>query len=169
MTLSATGTYFADNHVYALYSPQYSTSNNVFGNSSEFGDGDNIRRYWSLGVIATLRIDFALPAKSVSIDAVGPSATGFGRLEAYDAVGALLTSFDTPGLATGVVGTMTVSAPEYSIAYVLAGGQPSRSGVHLDNLQADVDVVPEPGSGLVWLLLGFAGLSVIWRRRRKAA
>ena len=164
MTLSGDGSHFADEHVYALDWSYTSTGDKVFGNSSTFGGSPDIRRYWSLGV-ADLRIDFAFPADSVSIDAIGASSTSLGRLEAYDAAGVLVTWYHSTGLGLGEVETMTVSVPDYSIAYVLAGGRPDKGGVYLDNLQADV--VPEPSTFVILSsLLSALGIAFFVRRRK---
>jgi len=168
LTLSAAGGFSGtDGNVYARANSSHSsTSPNVFGNTWTFGNTEWGEDNPPGSNQPELRIDFALPASSVSIDAIGDAFNSKGRLEAYDAANNLLDSFETGFIGEGVVGTMTVTAP-WTIAYVLAG---SPSGtvqpVHLDNLSANV--VPEPST--LAALGGLLGMGLIgrwWRRRRR--
>ncbi|MCA9191341.1 MAG: hypothetical protein KDB03_06255 [Planctomycetales bacterium] len=80
-----------------------------------------------------LQAAFNSPTNQVSIDAIGTSASSFGRLEAYNIGGQLLARYTTQQLAVGEVETMTIELANPEIAYVIASGH-SNSNVRLDNL-----------------------------------
>lgn len=83
--------------------------------------------------------EFAETVGLVEIDAVGLEADGgYGRLEAYDASGALLTRFTTPELAVGEVVTMRVEDELGRIASIRARGH-QNSTVGLDALRFGTD------------------------------
>jgi protocatechuate 3,4-dioxygenase beta subunit len=86
-----------------------------------------------------LRIDFASPVSSVSIDAIGTSRfsrQARGLLRVYNAAGQLLGSATTPDLlAGGQLETLTLTRPATDIAYALASSDQVNEGVLLDNLQ----------------------------------
>lgn len=84
-----------------------------------------------------LLITFDQPVGSVQLDAIGlatGSNSSFGRLEAYDAAGNLLTRHTTSALASGQTETMRVNDSAGRIASVQAFGH-SFSTVGLDNLR----------------------------------
>jgi hypothetical protein len=100
------------------------------------------RTIWSqLGNAPILRADFSSSADLVSIQVFANDDDIF-RLEAYDSSGVLLTS-DSVSLRTAV-GTMSVSTPEFDIAYVLAFGIAPEGGGQLDNLRANVAIITTP-------------------------
>jgi hypothetical protein len=82
----------------------------------------------------TLRIDFANPTTTLSIDAVAPPSGGYGRLEIYDAASKLLGRYTTKLLAGAAVETMTLSVPAPQIAYAIVRAA-TDSAIRLDNLQ----------------------------------
>lgn len=83
-----------------------------------------------------LVITFDEPVGNVELDAVGLSSfsQSFGRLEAYDASGALLSRYSTSGLLTGRSETMVVTDAAGRIASVRAFGH-ALSDVGLDRLR----------------------------------
>jgi len=84
-----------------------------------------------------LLITFDKPVGKVELDAVGLGSSfsqSFGRLEAYDAGGALLSRYSTSGLIRGQSETMAVSDVAGRIASVRAFGHALRD-VGLDNLR----------------------------------
>lgn len=81
-----------------------------------------------------LQVDFSTPTSVVSIDAIGPQANAYGRLEAYNSSGQLVGRTTTKPLGVGEVQTMTLSRGQADIAYVIAGGH-MNSNVKLDNLR----------------------------------
>lgn len=81
-----------------------------------------------------LQIDFSSPTSAVSIDAIGPNANSFGRLEAYNASGQLLGRATTGRLANGEVETLALQRGQADIAYVIIGGH-MNSSVKLDNFR----------------------------------
>jgi hypothetical protein len=111
-----------------------STGTRDLGNdTSGFGGG-----LWGNGSTSSsprLRIDFATPQASVSIDAISDGAARKGRLEIYDANNNLLAVYVTASLsASRQFETMTLTRPTADIAYAIAGGDTGFS-VFLDNLQ----------------------------------
>jgi len=81
-----------------------------------------------------LRVDFALPANYVSIDAIGAYSYGnYGTIYAYDAQNNYLGGYTTY-LGLGEVQTLSISRPTTDIAYVIAGGEYGY-WVNLDNLE----------------------------------
>ncbi len=81
-----------------------------------------------------LQANFAVPTSVVQIDAIGPTNNSFGRLEAYNAAGELLSRYTTQSLSSGQVETMSITRGQADIAYVIVGSQNS-SNIKLDNLQ----------------------------------
>lgn len=82
-----------------------------------------------------LQIRFDQPVGVVELDAIGlGSKSGYGRLEAYDAQGNLLTRTTTAELRAGQVETMRVDDSAGRIASVLAFGH-AWSEVGLDHLR----------------------------------
>ena len=101
----------------------------VFGTAN----GSVLREEWTQET-RTLRVDFATPVTTVSIDAIGNSDGDYARLEAYSASGELLARYTTQALARGAKETMRVDRPSADIAYVIARGH-ADSTVLLDKLQ----------------------------------
>jgi subtilisin family serine protease/protocatechuate 3,4-dioxygenase beta subunit len=122
----------ANGNVRALTSTLSSTGARVFGNDN-FSSG-----LWGNGSSSSsprLRIDFATPQASVSIDAISDGASRRGRLEIYDANNNLLGVYITATLSTSrQYEAMTLTRPTADIAYAIAGGDTGFS-VYLDNLQ----------------------------------
>jgi hypothetical protein len=85
-----------------------------------------------------LRIDFATPVTSISLDAIGPSLGARGRLEIYDAGGNLLDRYTTDELGRDDVETMSLQSGTAEIAYAIARGH-AGSGVRLDRLRIGPD------------------------------
>lgn len=135
-TLNAIGTGSAGFSVYARPVGQSSTGNLGFGACSFTGSGGGCsvpQSEWT-SRSRQLRIDFASPVTTVSIDAVSNNASDYGRLEIYDASNNLLGRYTTDALSSGQFETMTLSRPTADIAYAIAGGHMD-SGIRLDNLQ----------------------------------
>jgi hypothetical protein len=87
-----------------------------------------------------LQITFDQPVGNVQLDAVGLGAASnpsFGRLEAYDAAGNLLTRYTSAALVVGQSETMQVSDNAGRIASVRAFGH-AFSNVGLDHLRYGV-------------------------------
>jgi protocatechuate 3,4-dioxygenase beta subunit len=86
-----------------------------------------------------LRINFATPVFSVSIDAIGTSrfsGQARGLLRIYNAANQLLGSVTTADLlAGGQLATLTLSRPSGDIAYAYASSDQVNEGVLLDNLR----------------------------------
>jgi hypothetical protein len=80
-----------------------------------------------------LRVDFASPTDSVSLDFISDDSADHARMEAYDANNNLLDSYTTASLSTNQFETMTISRPSADIAYVIASGIEGQIG-YLDNL-----------------------------------
>jgi hypothetical protein len=93
---------------------QPTTGTEIFGNG-----GFN---FWTTG--GGLRADFYKPVSSVSIDFIATTVFAtfaqVGRLEAYDANGALLQTVFTSPLAVPQSETMTITRAAADIAYVIA-------------------------------------------------
>ncbi|MFO0789945.1 MAG: hypothetical protein U0805_10845 [Pirellulales bacterium] len=110
----------------------------------------------------TLRMDFVVPATTISLDYI---ASGFmsnsytGRLDAFSSTGTLLDSYETALLAAGQFETMTVTAPH--IAYAIAH-PPSDPFGNFDHLT--FTAVPEP-TWLVTLLIALSA-TLFTRRHR---
>ncbi len=82
-----------------------------------------------------LQVRFDQSVGTVELDAIGLGGKeGYGRLEAYDAQGNLLTRTTTAGLKAGEVATMRVHDPSGRIASVLAFGH-AWSEIGLDHLR----------------------------------
>lgn len=81
-----------------------------------------------------LKATFATPVSTVQLDAIGDSAGDYGRLEAYNAQGQLLSRYTTKRLNAGAVESMVLTRPVADIAYVLAKGHVSTT-VQFDNLR----------------------------------
>jgi protocatechuate 3,4-dioxygenase beta subunit len=137
VTLSYLGN--STNSVIALPTPAGSAGGaRVFGGvgdatySPEFYDDSSSGGY-------QLRINFAAPVTSVSIDAIGTarySGQAKGRLRIYNSSNVLLATLTTTNaLAGGQLTTMTLSRPTADIAYALASSDNIFTGVLLDNLR----------------------------------
>jgi hypothetical protein len=129
-----------------------STGNKVFAHAGGIP-------FWNTS--RTLRMNFHALVTSVSLDYIASGffdATYSGRLEAYSAGGALLTSYNTAALAGGQHATMTVNAPQiaYAIAY-----PPADPFGDLDHLR--FTAVPEPAT-VSLLAIHFIPPCVVRRR-----
>lgn len=102
-----------------------------------------------------LEVRFDTPVGEVRLDAIGHSGlAAYGRLEAYDADGRLLTRSNTQVLSPGQVETLVVTDAAGRIASVRAFGH-AGSLIALDNLQYGV---PTHSSSSAAGLFRFAGL-----------
>lgn len=129
VTLSAIMTGSPFEQVVSLGAPAFaSTGSRVFANpcSGPCVEWTNTSRL--------LRMDFADPVTTVSIDAIASSANDQGRLEIYDANDNLLARYTTGKLPSGAVETMTLNRPTAEIAYAIAGAHADRT-ILLDNLR----------------------------------
>src|SRR5262245_24352135 len=131
-TLSAVGANKGSGDVVARSTSLASTAGKVFSGTDL---GNSPWYTWNDAQGKMLRVDFASPVSTVSLKAYGTSATikAYGRLDAYNAGGKLVTRFSTGGLNAGNVTNMTVSRPQGDIAYIIAYGH-SGTGVVLDSL-----------------------------------
>jgi hypothetical protein len=135
ITLTSVGTGVADDSVSAKRSTPASTGDHVFASFSSSCGG--FCTDWTANS-RNLRMDFALPASQLWIDAVGRNSGSIGRLEIYNSAGELLARHSTSALNEGDVETMTLSRPEDDIAYAIAGGH-SIGSVKLDNLRVGAE------------------------------
>lgn len=135
-TLKALGSATSGGAIYARSVGQGSTGSLAFGACSFMGSGGVCNIYQTEWTSRTrqLRVDFASPVTTVSIDAVSNSAEDFGRLAIYDANDNLLARYTTNPLGSGEFETMTLSRPTADIAYAIAGGH-ADTAVRLDNLR----------------------------------
>lgn len=129
VTLNAAGTQAPSSLVRTVNSSRASTGERVFGSVNASCGG--VCSEWSPN--RRLRINFQEAVGSVSIDAIGNRVNSYGRLEAYDAAGRLLSRTTSGGLADGEVETLTLTSAAQNIAYVVAYGH-AESTVLLDNL-----------------------------------
>ncbi|MBP85811.1 MAG: hypothetical protein CMJ64_03700 [Planctomycetaceae bacterium] len=131
-TLTAIGGAVADAEVFV----RSVNGNNVFS-ACTFQQGNS-----SCGIYSNewtsnsrqLRIDFASPVTTISIDAQSNAASEYGRLDVYDANDNLLDRYTTAALAEGESETMTVSRATPEIAYAIARGYADTSPL-FDNLR----------------------------------
>ncbi len=86
-----------------------------------------------------LRADFATAQRSVSIEFQGASTESYGRLEAYDRQGNLITRAMTGKLANGQKQTLVLNAGSATIATLRAYSQ-GKGSVRLDKLLAGATV-----------------------------
>lgn len=167
ITLSSTGTDTnLDGQVYARVpiNPAYaSTGKLVFGNNLQGTDtsGSPYSEIWYSGggLSFRFRADFDNLANFVSIDFIGNNGSDYGVLEAYNSVGALLTSVSTPQLTAGNVFSAQINRPSFDIAYIIASGI-NGDTLYLDNLCANV---PEPTT---MILLGLGAATLIRNKKR---
>jgi hypothetical protein len=132
LTLSAIGGGVTDDDVGAITARPASTGQRVFG-YLRWGTTSTWSSQWE-GDSQLLRIDFDQPVTSVSLDAIAPNRTAYGRLEVYDAADNLLGRYTTQELDGSEVETMTLRHATPQIAYALASGTMG-TAVRLDNLQ----------------------------------
>ncbi|MEO8493501.1 MAG: dockerin type I domain-containing protein [Planctomycetota bacterium] len=135
-TLTAIGSASSGGTVYAGSVGQGATGSQVFAACGAPASGGGCLFYqteWT-SLTRQLRIDFASPVSTVSIDALSNNAGEYGRLAIYDANNNLLARYTTDALASGEVETMTISRPTADIAYAIAGGH-ADTAVQLDNLR----------------------------------
>lgn len=130
--LSAVGFDTKDARVGAVSSATPSTGDKVFG-FVRFGPSDTWLTEWTSDS-RTLRIDFANPITTLSIDAIGTGQDSYGRLEVYDAQGKLIKRYTTGRLQNGAVEAMTLSVPTPQIAYAIVRST-FESTIRLDNLR----------------------------------
>jgi hypothetical protein len=127
------------NSVIALPTPAGSAGGaRVFGETTggsfnpEFYNDPSGSGWW-------LRINFATPVTSVSIDAIGTSrfsGQARGLLRIYNSANVLLGTVTTANLlAGGELATLTLSWPTADIAYAFASSNQVNEGVLLDNLR----------------------------------
>lgn len=103
-----------------------STGSQAFGNSFT-GSG-----VWAGST--RLRVDFATPVDSVSIDVISDDASDVGSFQAFSSTGVLLASLLSPALSTGNFHTFTATSAARNIAYILVGGRGSSDAMLIDNL-----------------------------------
>lgn len=127
VTLTATGAY-SDPTVLVGSSGRASTGTRVF----QYLQGQNAVSTWGQNS-DSLKMQFATPISTLSIDAIGESNGAYGRLEIYDSNNTLLARYDTASLAAGAKETMTLTRSNADIAYAIASGRGTYS-VELDNL-----------------------------------
>ncbi|MEQ1828368.1 MAG: protein containing Planctomycete extracellular domain protein, partial [Pirellula sp.] len=80
-----------------------------------------------------LRVTFAIPTTSVSIDAVASNNGTVARLDAYNSDGKILRRYQSPSMNSGDMTRMQVVVDTPEIAYVIASGY-RNSKIKLDNL-----------------------------------
>jgi Dockerin type I domain len=78
--------------------------------------------------------NFVADTTTVSLDAIGVGSSSYGRIEAYNSSGQLLSRYTTSKLIAGQVETMKVSSAGNDIAYVIASGA-AQTSVKFDNLR----------------------------------
>jgi protocatechuate 3,4-dioxygenase beta subunit len=104
--------------------------------SPEFYDDSTYNGY-------QLRINFAIPVSSVTIDAIGTarySGLAKGRLRIFNAAGTQLAVMTSANfLAGGQLTTLTLARAQDDIAYALASSNDINYGVLLDNLRYTTD------------------------------
>jgi hypothetical protein len=158
VTLSFLGN--STNSVVALPTPPGSAGGaRVFGSttggsfSPEFYNDPSGSGWW-------LRINFATPVSSVSIDAIGTtrfSGQARGLLRIYNAANQLLGSVTTADLlAGGQLATLSLSRPSADIAYAFASSDQVNQGVLLDDLSFATTSEPfaATGGGRSYSILG---------------
>lgn len=128
-TLTATGWATANDRVLSREATIASTGNRVFAFATS---GTSVGLDWRRDA-QELHIQFSTPQSYVAIDAIGIT-DGYGRLEAYDAAGALIARYNTQRLAAGQSETMVIQRPETDIVLVKAFGRAGTS-IALDNLR----------------------------------
>ena len=128
VTLAATGYDVKDARVGSVAA----AGSQLFG-AVRYGVADEWVTQWTFES-RNLRIDLDSPTTTISLDAVGPAAGGYGRLEVYDAAGRLLGRSTTKYLAAGAVETMTWNTPTPQIAYAIVKSTYD-SAIQLDNLR----------------------------------
>ena len=131
VTLTAIGYDVRDSRVGAVEATA-ATGTKVFG-AVRYGATDVWVTEWTSDS-RNLNIELANPTTTISIDAVGPAAGGYGRLEIYDAEFKLLGRYTTKYLASGAVETMTMSVATPQIAYAIVKST-SDSTIRVDNLR----------------------------------
>ena len=172
--LTAIGAQVSNGSVSSIVGVPAEAGNRVFANFT--GNCGGYCRDWNSSR-QQLRMDFSSPMTQVSIDVIGSSDPGYGRLEVYDADDNLLARSTSNQLAEGQAQTLTLSRSTAEIAYAIAGGHASNS-VQLDRLRFGtasdaitdahgsyafsylpsgaytVEVVAQPGQGVVSPLTG---------------
>ena len=131
VVLSGVGSGVTDNFVFSLSRSPASTDTRVFASFSLTCGGACAE--WTPDS-RQLRMDFAVPVTSVSIDTIGRTTGDFARLEIYDSNDNLLARYTTQALTSGGVETMTLGRATADITYAIARGH-DNSAVHLDNLR----------------------------------
>ncbi|MFM8250467.1 MAG: dockerin type I domain-containing protein [Planctomycetota bacterium] len=136
VTITANGP-DTDRFVYAVANPLSGQGGRVFGTNDP--NTTNFTGVWTAASNRanddSIRIDFASPQTTVSVDATGFDGNDFARLEAYDASGRLLLRTTSQSLASQQTETLTVSRDQADIAYVVAKPHISGSAVVFDRLQ----------------------------------
>ncbi len=126
VSLSAIGSSVTSANVYSRTNTFSSTGDQVFGYDGAFDPA------WVAGG-EELKITFAIPAYSVSIDAISNDVLDIGSLRIYNAANVLLATYTTANLASGVFEKMTLTRTQGDIAYAIATGSGGED-VELDNL-----------------------------------
>jgi subtilisin family serine protease len=138
------------NSVVALPKPAGSAGGaRVFGEttggfySPEFYNDSSSGGWW-------LRINFAAPVSSVSIDAIGTarfSGQARGLLRIFNSAGVQIGTFTTANLRGGELATMTLTRPTADIAFAYASSDQVNEGVLLDNLRfTSATAAPTPAA-----------------------
>jgi len=138
VTLTAVGSGVGSDAVHAWDAGGGATGSNVFAH--RLGNG-----YWNATWKAEtrrLRMDFAEPVKSVSLDAISSFSRAIGRLLIFDANDEVIGTYITRDLAEGEIETMTLSRPVEDIAYAIADGYKGWS-VRFDNLRFSIDATAQ--------------------------
>jgi hypothetical protein len=132
ITLSAFGGALSDSTVAAFsVTSSASTGSKVFASKSS-QCGTHCTDWTSDS--RQLRIEFDSPISTLSLDAIGTTVAGYGRIEIYDSNSQLLARYTTDQLDNGEVEQMTLSHPTAEIKYAIARGH-AGTAVRFDNLQ----------------------------------
>lgn len=131
VTMSAIGSGVADDSVSSLTAPNTSTGDRLFASFSSSCGG-----YCSDWTTESrqLRLDFTTPISTLSLDAIGSTMDGIGRLEIYGSDNRLLARYTTAQLAAGQIETMTLKRQTADIKYAIAHSH-NNTVIRFDNLR----------------------------------
>ena len=111
---------------------------------------------------ATFRVDFALPASEVRLDAIGNHGSDFARLVAFDAADVVIDTYNTGQLTISSFETMIVTSASFNIDHVVASGAFGESvgfdRLDFNNSLPEVDLDIKPGSDPNSINLGSRGV-----------